>query len=198
LVFFLSTSMLSGQFIFGMSTGIGMAQIEKDNLKGFKKFHYDLGLLGGYKLKNANSILLEMHYTSFGSKKGNENLPANPDKVLAELDVQSANILLGYAFYFNDAWDDAKTFRFSSGLRFHRVISSEISAFKRGEFLNFKDEIDWSFITLKLGPGVVIKDGIFLDFYYEHKMYDFNFSNPVENVRSLTPFQFQFAISYYL
>ena len=66
-VIFFAAHGLIAQFTFGVTGALSLTQIEKDNLRGFNNVGFESGLIGGYKINDSQSILVEMKYSRFGS-----------------------------------------------------------------------------------------------------------------------------------
>ena len=110
------------QFRFGVFAGPMFNQVNGDNLSGFNKVGVSFGLLGGYKLNPANSIVVDLGFNGLGSNRGTEKIPNDINRILLETDLTTINILLGYQFRFGNRWDGKKYYTVKAGVNYHRIV----------------------------------------------------------------------------
>jgi len=188
---------LMAQFTFGLKSGLILSQVEGDNMVGFKKAGYDIGLTGGYELNENHDIIIELSFSQSGSNRRSEAIPQNINRSLWEIDLKTINIFTAYAFKFGDNWDGTKDYRFTGGFKFNKILDSEINIYNRRSVTNEVKSLNSSFISLRVGPGVHISDHFALDFFYEHTIGNIAKSNSETASRSLNPYAISFVLSYY-
>lgn len=188
---------LSAQFTFGVKSGLVLSQVEGDNMVGFKKVGYDVGVLGGYAITEDHNLLIELSLSRLGSRKGSDPVPDNITKSLWELDMNTINIFTAYTFRFGDNWDGVKDFKFTGGLKFNKIYSSDLQIYNKRGLTSEEKTIDSNYISIKAGPGVLLTEHLALDFYYEHALANIVKNNNETQSRSLNPFTLNFILSYY-
>jgi len=186
------------QFTFGLKTGMVLSQVDGDNLVGFKKVGYDAGILGGYQLNFNHNFIVELSYSRLGSNRLSETVPNNKDKSLFEVDLHTANAFLGYAYGFGDNWDGVNLYRFTGGLKFSRVLGSDVTIYNKSRITQEEKSISANYITLRIGPGFLLRDNLYFDFFYEHALSNLSKNSDKTVITSLTPFTLNFILSYYL
>lgn len=197
-VFSISPSYLIGQFTFGAVGSVGLYQIERDNLKGFNKLSYELGISGGYELSVSNQLIFQLTTSHFGSSRNNERTPSNPSKNLVELSMNTSSIFIGHSKYLGSGWDESYNYRFLYGLKMHRVYDSVMKLYNKNGVSYFEDPFDWTFVSLRFGFGAILNKHFTLDLMYEHAILDVNFQSNLEQVSNLIPFGLSLNLSYTL
>lgn len=196
LLCFFSIQICNGQFTFGTQAGLTLSQIEGDNLRGFKKAGYEFGLLGGYRLSNSNSISIALSYGLIGSKKANTPVPTTNTKYLSELSLNTLSVFCGYVFEIGDNWEGTSDFRFTSGLKYSKIISTNAVHFGKDGLFSSSDILNNDMLLLKFGPGVFISDKVLLEIFYEHSL--INVAKQIDSpyINKAVPFYLSFALSY--
>ena len=175
----------SQKFHFGASAGIVASQIDGDNLRGFNKYGYQVGLLGGCSLNARNWIAVELRHATFGSVKRNEQATAR-----VAVDLQSIDVLFAYSRRVGDAWDGQQKFRFLVGPRIHRVINA------KSELVE-KDDLSTFFISAHFGISHLISRSLLIDLTYTHGLMDI-LDTEFQGVSKLQPYYLSLGLSYYL
>ena len=88
----ISTPAIAQDFHFGVSAGVIFSQIDGDELSGFNKVGGEFGLLGGYSINDANWLVLNLQYSSFGSQRKDED-----SGLSSEIGLRSINVLAAYS-----------------------------------------------------------------------------------------------------
>lgn len=190
-----------GQFRFGAFMGPALSQVDGDNLRGFRYAGVSAGLLGGYKLANGNSFVVDLGFNTLGSNKGSENIPNDGSRILLETKMQTINILGGYQFLFGDRWDGKKYYLLRGGVNYHRIITKSNSiianSFGVPESKVKNNEFHNQFFALNLSVGKILSERFLIRFGI-----DFGFTNllksPQYNISGISPYQIYFNINYYV
>ena len=177
---------VSGQdFHFGASAAMIASQVDGDDLNGFNKFGGEFGLLGGYSINDANWLVLNLQYASFGSRRTDED-----SGVSSEIGLRSINVLPAYSLRFGDSWDGQKKFRLVVGPKFQRIIGVESRDFER-------EDLRTMFVSGNLGLSYLISNSFIIDLTYTHSFQNI-VKNPSEKTDTLIPYYLSFGLSYYL
>lgn len=198
---FLHPEEAQGQFRFGVFGGPSLSQVDGDNLRGFRYLGVSTGLLGGYKLDNGNSIVVDLGYNSLGSKKGSESVPDEANKILLKTNFQTINILLGYQFLFGDRWDGKKYYMLRGGLNFHRIFKKGNGIFSNSFGITedevSKEEINSQYFALNFSVGKILSDKVVIRLGVDYGL-DNLLKTPQYNISSISPYQIFFNTSYYV
>jgi len=174
------------RFHFGGSMAILASQVDGDNLKGFNKFGFNAGLLSGYSLNTSNWLVVELQYSTFGSKQRKE-----VSTMRLETEIRTLNVLCGYAVWFGDAWDGSKKFRLLIGPRMHAIQKASLG--RNSE----RNVLDRYFISGNVSFGILLSESFVMDLSYNQGL-----SNILKaeymGIESLNPYYLSFGITYYL
>lgn len=173
-------------FHFGGNAALALSQVDGDNLKGFHKVGYSAGLIGGYSLSSASWIVVELQYTTFGSRHENEESP-----VRLETAFRTVNMLLGYSLRFGDAWDGVPRFRAIAGPRVHAVHQATLGA------IDDREQVRSPFITLHLGVGMLATEDLLIDVRYNHTLGNI-LERQIPEIQKLTPYYLSIGLAWYL
>lgn len=197
-------TLLSAQrpgFSFGLRTAVNQSQIEGDNLSGFKKSNFEIGLLGGFEFSKADEFQLSLNYETAGSKRHGENVPIIPGNYLVQLELNQISVHFAYARSFSEDWDGNFKYRAYTGFKMNRIMNSETQVM--GTNLNNRFEIRdedfkrnyWSF---RSGIAIIIARRMLLGFFYDHALE--SILQPSEEIplNRLIPYNFGLDFSYYL
>ena len=173
------------KFHFGVSAGVIASQIDGDELNGFHKFGYQVGLMSGYSFNDAHWFVLDLQYGTYGSKKKDEDVERN-----LESDLKSINILLAYSLRFGDSWDGVRKFRFIVGPKIHRLINVD------GPNIS-KDDLKNQFIAAHVGFSYVASSAILIDLTYTHSVMNL-LKEPLMTTDTYVPYYLAIGVSYYV
>jgi len=173
------------KFHFGVSAGVIASQVDGDELNGFHKFGYQVGLLSGYSFSDAHWFVLDLQYGTYGSKKKDEDVERN-----LESDLKSINILLAYSLRFGDSWDGVRKFRFIVGPKIHRLIKVE------GPNIS-KDALKNQFIAAHVGFSYVASKSVLIDLTYTHSVVNL-LKEPLMTTDTYVPYYLTLGVSYYV
>lgn len=190
-----------GQFRFGGFVGPALSQVDGDNLRGFRYTGISLGLLGGYRLHNGNSLVVDLGYNTMGSNKGSENIPSDKNRILLETNFQTLSILAGYQFLFGDRWDGKKYYLLRGGINFHRIFFKDnkiiTNNFGISEDEVNEEQINNQYFAINFSIGKILSEKFVARFGL-----DYGLSNLLKasqyNISSISPYQVYFNVSYYV
>ena len=190
-----------GQFRFGVCAGPVFTQVNGDNLSGFNKVGISFGLLGGYKLNESNSIVIDLGYQRLGSNRGAEKIPSDLNRILLETELSTINILLGYQFHFGNRWDGKKFYTLKAGLNYHRIVKISNAILTRNFSIEEEAIPEDQFSNQYLAVHVSL--GRFLADRFAFSMgVDFGLSNllikPQYNIQNIAPYHLFGKFSYYI
>jgi len=187
LIIVFGLSGLYGQkFHFGGSAAVITSQVDGDNLRGFNKLGFNVGLMSGYSLNANNALVVELQYATFGSAQSREYGVQH-----LETEIHTLNILLGYTLRFGDNWDGSKKFRLLVGPRIHAIQKSRLRE-KDG-----KGSLDRYFVSGHAGLGVLLSDSVILELSYNQGLSNI-LKTKMEGIEKLNPYYLSLGITYYL
>lgn len=201
LILFVSAFEANGQFRFGGFLGPTLSQVDGDNLRGFRYAGISVGLLGGYKLNNGNSLVVDLGYNTLGSNKGSENIPNDLNRILLETKFQTINILAGYQFLFGDRWDGKKYFLIRGGINYHRIIEKSSKILSNSFGIKDKevkeDDFNNQYFAVNFSLGKILSEKFVVRFGVEYGLSNLLKSSQ-HNIASISPYQIYFNTSYYV
>ncbi len=180
------TGLRGQKFHFGGVASVIASQVDGDNLRGFNKLGLSLGLLGGYSLSDAAWLDIELHYSTFGSARRNEDLG-----IQLETEIRTINILTAYSLSFGDSWDGIRRFRLLLGPRFHVVQSARIGS--QGD----QTDISRVLVSAHAGLGVFLTHNSILDLSYNQVLGNI-LKTEIREINRLDPYYLSLGISLYL
>ena len=158
LILCLGTTSLCGQrFQFGASGAALLSQVDGDHLRGFNKFGYSAGLVGGYSLNSSNWVVVQLQYSNFGSRQRDES----DELKTVETNFNTINAFCGYALRFGDSWDGSRRFRLLVGPKIHSVQKAELDGKPS------KSSVDRYFLSASASIGAFISRSMIVDLGYE-------------------------------
>ena len=163
-----------------------ISQVDGDNLRGFNKIGFSIGLLSGYSLSDNSALVVDLQYATFGSAQSKEF--GNP---YLETEIQTINMLAGYSLRFGDSWDGSKKFRILIGPRLHAIQKSRLGR------NHVSGGLDRYFVSANLGFGVYLSNSFVLDINYNHGLSNI-LKTPMESVEKLNPYYLSLGLTYYL
>ncbi len=178
---------LYGQnFHFGVTAAAITSQVDGDNLRGFNKLGFNVGLLSGYSLSTRSALVVELQYATFGSGHGQEYGVAT-----LETEIKTLNVFTGYILRFGDAWDGSKKFRLSIGPRIHAIQKAELGG-KEG-----KGMLKRYFVSANVGVGAFLSEHLIVDLNFNHGLSNI-LKTEMEDFQSLQPYYLALGLTYYL
>ncbi len=173
------------KFHFGINAGVTASQLDGDELSGFNKIGYHVALVGGYSIKDAHWITVELQNTAFGSKRKNEDVEMN-----LQADLNSVNVLLAYSLRFGDSWDGVRKFRFMVGPKFNSILKAS------GPNIS-EDVIRNSFIAGQATFSYVPSKSFMIDLTYTHAFQNI-LTEELPTTDSLVPYYLTLGVTYYI
>lgn len=203
LVCFAMTTQLDAQeFRFGANAGFSLSQIEGDNLRGFRKINPEIGILGGYKISEADEIIVSLSYENSGSKRGNESNPLVQGKYLNEVDMNQASLGLLYSRNFSPDWDGTYKYRAYAGVRYNRIMqikSSTVSSSIADTYtLDDNNDFKSNYLNLQMGFGFSLSPNFILDLGYFHALQSIVHNTEDLRISKMIPFGLKCSLAYYI
>lgn len=204
IIIFLSLNSISiGQehrFPFGLTSSIGLSQVDGDNLHGFSKLSYSLGLLGGFKINSGSEIRVRMSLANIGSQSLGSLKSSNSEKYLGEINYTQASLLISYAYSFNEDWDGFKTLRTSAGIQLNQrlsVSSNVVGLLIEDEYELSKDDFRRQYLSFHVSIGRNFTDRISADLEYFHGMQNILTDDEEIRFSKMIPYGISLMVSYY-
>jgi hypothetical protein len=192
---------INAQFRFGAFLGPTISQVNGDNLRGFHHTGISLGLLGGYKISEENSLVVDFGFNTLGSNRISEKVPAQQNRILFETDIKTINVLFGYQFSYGNRWGGKKYNVLRAGLNFHRIIKLSNSILAKNfsikektiESANFKSQ----FLSLNFAVGRMLSNKFEVRIGLDYGIGNLLIS-PQHNITHLSVYQLNFNVNYYI
>jgi len=176
-------------------------QIDGDNLSGFKKFGYDLSILGGYRFDLTNQMVVSMSYEQRGSNRKNESPPRIFGDYLAEVDIKQTSLMLGYARAFGLDWDGTSQYKATVGLKYNRILSTDASLLSSSILDNYElmeSEFRSSYLSLRISGSISLGHKSNLSLNYEHALQSVLAESEAVPFSRLIPFGLSISFAYYI
>lgn len=187
-----------GEFTFGVRTHVILSQVDGDNLTGFSKVGYDLGIEGGYILSPSSRIIIGQGFSKIGSNSKNPQVGSGD--YIAKVDLLTANLFLGYAHHFNLGWENSRSHIIQLGVRYHYVIKNNSSliynSFDTDLPLNL-EEIKNQFPSLHLGFSRKIVSDLRVEIFGEYGLNYLLDASPNQSSK-LIPYHLSLGVAYQL
>lgn len=186
LLTFSDKELAAQKFHFGGSIAATACQVDGDDLVGFNKLGFQGGLLGGYSFDSHNWLVVELQYSSIGSKKKNEDVDLN-----LEMDMQTINVFLGYSRRFGDTWEGRQKFRLFAGPKVQRIIEVESPNIPENSFKSM-------FVSAEIGCSYIFTPSFMADLTYTHSLMNILDEPAGSSTDKLVPYYLSLGVSYYL
>jgi len=193
---FATNEAIGQKFDFGLSSRMLVSQVDGDNLTGFRKLGYEVGVLGGYSFRDRSSLIVRQSFSNIGSKSS--GITVDKDDYVIEFDLFIASLDLGYSFTLLSDWEEVSLLNLTTGIKFQRIISNNsiltYNSFREDLPIDINNLKSWS-QSVFIGISKRISKRFLANLEYNQGLTDLNNDEDLFS-KKLKPYYFSFGLQF--
>jgi len=193
---FATNESIGQKFDFGLSSRMLVSQVDGDNLTGFRKLGYEVGVLGGYSFRDRSSLIVRQSFSNIGSKSS--GITVDKDDYVIEFDLFIASLDLGYSFTLLSDWEEVSLLNLTTGIKFQRIISNNsiltYNSFREDLPIDINNLKSWS-QSVFIGISKRISKRFLANLEYNQGLTDLNNDEDLFS-KKLKPYYFSFGLQF--
>ncbi len=179
-------------FDFGIESGVGLSQIDGDNLVGFNKVSFDANIFTSVRFWENSNWKSSIGFGTLGSRRFDERSDIGIKKIVLRR-ITISNALL---FGIDDSWDGQSQHKIGFGVTYSRMISEKVTLINATVLTDensnifghnaFSGRLIYSY---SVSPNIHI--GLEGEYFFTNIL-----TGRIDNVRIIKPYQLQTIIGY--